>query len=137
MEKTFKRALFFPVFLILPTVAFGFTFFLQLQMKNPIAFLTLIAGVLFLINLIFQFSNPFVILDTEKMEVKEAPMNQKCIPLNEITQIEFVSSKRVDIHRKGNSVVKVRLLSMAVGQHDEFLECMKDLQKQITEQKIQ
>ncbi|MBU0489466.1 MAG: hypothetical protein KKD31_16095 [Bacteroidetes bacterium] len=127
MKQEFKRSPVMPTLFLLPAVLFGVTFFLQISMGNPVAFLTLIASILFFVNAIWSFSTPLVTIDGNTLFYKEALLRQNQFQISDIASIDFSSGNTVDLLLKNTTKVRIRLNSMISDDREGFVKTIKSI----------
>jgi hypothetical protein len=96
-------------------------------MGSPVAFLTFIASILFLVNSIWSFSTPLVRLENNTLFFKEALLKQKMIDLANILSVDIINSKTLDLHMKNNTNTKIRLNSMPINDREIFIKYISEM----------
>lgn len=127
MKKEFKRNPVFPALFLIPALLFGVTTLLQIATGNPVAFLTLIASVLFFINAFWQLSTPLIRIENGFILFKEALLKQRDIDVKDIQKVELYGKNRMDIYKKDNAVMKIRLDSMKSEDRKVFKKLLMDM----------
>ncbi|PKP17581.1 MAG: hypothetical protein CVU05_15305 [Bacteroidetes bacterium HGW-Bacteroidetes-21] len=127
MKQEFKRSPLLPIMLLIPALLFGFSSLLQFSMGSPVAFLTFIASILFLVNSIWSFSTPLVRLENNTLFFKEALLKQKMIDLANILSVDIINSKTLDLHMKNNTNTKIRLNSMPINDREIFIKYISEM----------
>jgi hypothetical protein len=108
-------------------VLMGFTFLLQISMKQPAAFLSFIACALSLVNGIWMFSTPLLIISDDGIWLKESMMRQRYIRFDEIESIDMSSERYIEIYRRNDSSVKIRMFALGFSERENFRNAMLEI----------
>lgn len=128
MEKIYKRNPLLPSIMVACVLIFFINFFLQLLNKNiPLALFTLLTLVFILINVIWLFSNPLVIVNEQEIDIKEGLFKQKKIKINQIEKTDLSSDKYANIFLKDKSNYKLRYNSFSKSDIEDFIVQLKSL----------
>ena len=123
MRQEFKRKAFTPGLALVTAVIMAFTTLMQLSMGSPVAFLNLIACVLFAVQAIWGFSTPYIIIDDKVICIKETIARHRVIYLSEIERIDLSNKRYIEIYHNGKSD-KIRYFTVSSYNKDELKEMM-------------
>lgn len=127
MQHQFKRNQLTATMALVAGILMGFTFLLQIAMKQPAAFLTFIACAISLVNGIWLFSTPLLSIDEEGILLKESMVRHKYIRFDEIESIDLSSASYIEIHRRKDSSVKVRMFALGFSEKENFRNAMSQI----------
>jgi len=108
-------------------VLMGFTFLLQISMKQPAAFLSFIACAISLVNGIWMFSTPLLTINDDGISFKESMMRQRHIRFDEIESIDMSNARYVEIYRRNDSPLKIRMFALGFSDKENFRNAMLEI----------
>src|ERR1700741_3269370 len=119
---TYPRLMIMKILPLLSGILFLITTILQLAMGNPVAFLTGIVTLLFLVNGIWSVSTPYAITTETQVTLKMSLLASLEVVYADVEKVQIESEKLVVFICRGGEKKVAKLHGMASDHREDFIK---------------